>query len=106
VDVTSLRTQLALAACWQGRKVRFYNVAGLVNDLTVAQDEIRLPKLIASSLKHDLIVLDELGLITFSASGSHLIFQFCSMCSSLPSPVAAHLKSQRLKLGIQRQKQH
>ena len=45
----------------------------------VAQDEHRLPKLIASSLKHDLIVLDELGFIPFSASGSHLIFQFCSM---------------------------
>jgi len=60
-----IATALALAACRQGRKVRFYNVAGLVNDLTVAQDEHRLPKLITASLKHDLIVLDELGLIPF-----------------------------------------
>lgn len=73
-----IATALALAACRQGRKVRFYNVAGLVNDLTVAQDEHRLSKMLSSILKHDLIVLDELGFIPFSASGSHLIFQFCS----------------------------
>jgi DNA replication protein DnaC len=30
---------LALAACRQGRRVRFYNVAGLVNDLIKAQQE-------------------------------------------------------------------
>lgn len=71
-------TGLALAACRQGCKVRFYNAAALVNELTEAQDEHRLQKLLASTLKHDLIVLDELGFIPFSATGAHLIFQFCS----------------------------
>lgn len=69
---------LALAACRQGHRVRFYNAAGLVNELTQAQEEHRLPRFLASALKHHLIVLDELGFIPFSATGAHLIFQFCS----------------------------
>jgi DNA replication protein DnaC len=75
---THIATSLALAACRQGYKVRFYNAAGLVNELLQAQDEHRLPRFLAAALKHQLIVLDELGFIPFSPSGAHLIFQFCS----------------------------
>jgi DNA replication protein DnaC len=75
---THIAVSLALAACRQGRRVRFYNAAGLVNELIQAQDEHQLPKLLASALKHDLIVLDELGFIPFSSTGAQLIFQFCS----------------------------
>ena len=42
---THLATALALAACRQGRKVRFWNAAGLANELLQAQDEHRLPRL-------------------------------------------------------------
>ena len=41
---THVATGLALAACRQGLRVRFYNVAGLVNDLLVAQKELRLSR--------------------------------------------------------------
>ncbi len=75
---THVAVGLALAACRQGRRVRFYNAAGLVNELIQAQDEHQLPKLLASALRHDLIVLDELGFIPFSPIGAQLIFQFCS----------------------------
>jgi DNA replication protein DnaC len=71
-------TGMALAACRQGHKVRFYNAAGLVNELILAQEELRLSKLLATVLKHHLIVLDELGFIPFSATGAQLMFQFCS----------------------------
>jgi DNA replication protein DnaC len=71
-------TGLALAACRQGHRVRFYTTAGLVNELILAQDEHRLSKFMASVLKHQLIVLDELGFIPFSTTGAQLIFQFCS----------------------------
>lgn len=69
---------LALSACRQGRKVRFYTAAGLVNELMVAQDEHRLGKVLNGALKQHLVVLDELGFIPFSPSGAQLIFQFCS----------------------------
>ncbi len=69
---------LALAACRQGRRVRFYNVAGLVNDLIKAQQEYQLSRLMTRLCKHELIVLDELGFIPFSAVGAQLLFQLCS----------------------------
>jgi DNA replication protein DnaC len=75
---THVATAIALAACRQGRRVHFYNAAGLVNELTLAQDEHRLHRFLASALKHHLIVLDELGFIPFSPTGAQLIFQFCS----------------------------
>jgi DNA replication protein DnaC len=75
---THIATSLALAACRQGHRVRFYNAAGLVNELIQAQDEHELPKFLATALRHRLIVMDELGFIPFSSIGAQLIFQFCS----------------------------
>ena len=75
---THVATGLAVAACRQGYRVRFYNAAALVNDLLQAQEQHRLPKFLAAALKHNLIVLDELGFIPFSPSGAQLMFQFCS----------------------------
>lgn len=73
-----IATALATTACRQGYRVRFYNAAALVNELLQAQEQHRLPKFLASALKHNLIILDELGFIPFSASGAQLMFQFCS----------------------------
>lgn len=75
---THLAISLALSACRQGRKVRFWTAAGLVNELLQAQDEHRLHRFVSTALKLDLIVLDELGFIPFSASGAHALFTFCS----------------------------
>jgi DNA replication protein DnaC len=75
---THVATGLALAACRQGHRVRFYTAAALVNELIQAQDEHRLSRFLAVVLKHQLIVLDELGFIPFSTTGAQLIFQFCS----------------------------
>lgn len=75
---THLATGLALSACRQGKKVRFWTAAGLVNELLQAQDEHRLNKLIAAALKLDLVVLDELGFIPFSATGAQALFTLCS----------------------------
>jgi DNA replication protein DnaC len=75
---THLATALAVEACRQQQRVRFYNTAALVNELLIAQQEQRLPKLLESALRHQLIVLDELGFIPLSTTGAQLIFQFCS----------------------------
>ena len=79
VGKTHVATGLAAAACRQGYKVRFYNAAGLVNDMIQAQDEHRLTRFLNATLKHQLIVLDELGFIPFTPTGAQLIFQFCSV---------------------------
>jgi len=75
---THLATGIALAACRQRRKVRFWTAASLVNELLQAQDEHRLHRFIATALKMDLVVLDELGFIPFTATGSQALFTFCS----------------------------
>ena len=75
---THLATSIALAACRKGLRVRFYNAAALVNELTLAQDEHRLSQLITSLLRYRLIVMDELGFIPLSTNGAHLMFQLCS----------------------------
>jgi DNA replication protein DnaC len=73
-----LAISLARAACRQGKKVRFWTAAGLVGELLQAQDDHRLHRLIASALKLDLVVLDELGFIPFTPTGAQALFTFCS----------------------------
>lgn len=75
---THIGIALALAACRQGYKVRFYNVAALVNDLLAAQAEQRFSRFLNTALKQRLIVLDELGFIPLSPTAAQLLFQFCS----------------------------
>lgn len=75
---THIASGLAVAACRQGYRVRFYNAAALVNDLLQAQEERKLPKLLNLALKQQVIVLDELGFIPFTPTGAQLIFQFCA----------------------------
>ena len=73
-----IATGLALAACRQGKRVRFFGAASLVNDLLSAQKDLRLSKFTAQITKLDLVVLDELGFIPFTKDGSQLLFQLCS----------------------------
>ena len=75
---THLATGLALAACRQGYRVRFYTAAGLVNDLLSAQDDHRMARFLQGMLKQQLLVVDELGFIPMSDQGAQLIFQLCS----------------------------
>jgi len=74
---THIATGLALSACRQRQRVRFYTAAALVNELLSAQEAMQLGRLIGGALKHQLIVIDELGFLPLSASGAQLLFQFC-----------------------------
>lgn len=71
-------TGLALEACRQGHKVRFYNAAGLVNEMLELQEKNQLSRFMTQVLKQQVVVLDELGFIPFSTLGAQLMFQFCS----------------------------
>jgi DNA replication protein DnaC len=75
---THLAVSLAASACRQGKKVRFYTVAGLINELLEAQSQLKLGKLESALAKYDLIVLDELGFVPFTKEGAEAIFTFCS----------------------------
>ncbi len=79
---THLATGLALAACKQGKKVRFFSAAALVNDLLAAQHNLSFSKFMAPLLRSDLIVLDEVGFIPFTTEGAQSLFQLACQCFS------------------------
>jgi DNA replication protein DnaC len=72
---THLATALALAACRQGKRVRFFTAATLVTKLEEAQKQYHLERLRAQLDKADLLVVDELGYLSFSRGGAELLFQ-------------------------------
>jgi DNA replication protein DnaC len=72
---THLATALGLAACRQGKRVRFFTAAGLVNQLEEAHQQHRLDRLLAQLDRADLLICDELGYLSFSRSGAELLFQ-------------------------------
>jgi DNA replication protein DnaC len=72
---THLATALGQAACRQSKRVRFFTAAALVNALEEAQKQYRLDRLLAQLDKADLLVIDELGYLSFSRAGAELLFQ-------------------------------
>jgi len=66
---------LGIAACEQGRRVRYATAAQLVNELVEAADERRLSRIVARYGRIDLLCLDELGYVQLDGRGSELLFQ-------------------------------
>jgi DNA replication protein DnaC len=66
---------LGIAACEQGRRVRYATAAQLVNELVEAADERRLSRNVARYGRIDLLCLDELGYVQLDGRGSELLFQ-------------------------------
>lgn len=72
---THLATALGLAACRQGKRVRFFTAASLVTQLEEAQKHYQLERLLKRLDKVDLLIVDELGYLSFSRAGAELLFQ-------------------------------
>jgi DNA replication protein DnaC len=60
---------LGIAACEQGRRVRYVTCAQLVNELVEAADDRRLSRIVARYGRLDLLCLDELALRAARPSG-------------------------------------
>lgn len=71
---THLATGLAMAACAQGRRVRFRRVTELITTLREADDGRHLLRLRQQLAKLDLLVLDEFGSVPASTAGAELLF--------------------------------
>ena len=72
---THIAVALGQAACRSGKRVKFYTAAALVNHLEEAQKNYRLERMLTMLGKIDLLIVDELGYISFSRSGAELLFQ-------------------------------
>lgn len=75
---THLATALGIAACGQGRKVRFIRVTELITQLLEAREERLLLRFRKQLSKLDLLILDELGYVPASKVGSELLFDVIS----------------------------
>ena len=75
---THLATALGLAACHEGRRVRFFGVTALVTQLLEAREDRKLERLFKQLSRFDLLILDELGYVPFTKAGSELLFEVVS----------------------------
>jgi DNA replication protein DnaC len=66
---------LGLAACEQGRRVRYVTTAALVNELVEAADDRQLSRVVGRYARLDLLLLDELGYVAVDPRGAELLFQ-------------------------------
>ena len=64
---THVATALGLALCRQGKRVRFVTAAGLATQLEEAQQPHRLDRLLTQLDRVDLLIIDELGYLSFTA---------------------------------------
>lgn len=75
---THVATALGIAACGQGKRVRFFRVTELITLLMEAREERQLLRLRTQLSKQDLLILDELGYVPASKAGSELLFDIVS----------------------------
>ena len=71
---THLAIALGVAAVQAGQRVRFYNVVDLVNHLEQEKQFGKAGSLARRLTQVDAVILDELGYLPFSESGSALLF--------------------------------
>ena len=72
---THLASGIGLSLCRRGKKVRFVTAAGLVTELEEAHQQHRLDRTLTALDRLDLLIVDELGYLSFSRSGAELLFQ-------------------------------
>jgi len=75
---THLAIALGIAACGQGRRVRFCRVTELITQLLEAREDRILTRLRGQLGKLDLLILDELGYVPASKAGAELLFDILS----------------------------
>lgn len=75
-----MATAIGVEACMQGKKVKFYKTATLVNELLDAKADGSLTRILKRLSKIDLLICDEWGYLPFGAEGSQLLFQVIADC--------------------------
>lgn len=83
-NVGSGKTHLAIAAgiaaCNNGKRVKFRRTASLVNELVEAKKQGTLAKLMKNFEKCDLLVCDEWGYVPVDTNGAKLLFGVIADC--------------------------
>lgn len=77
---THLATAIALKACQEGRRVRFFTAAELANILLEKNNKGTLNSFLGGLKKTELIVIDEIGFVPLHKDAAELLFQVISDC--------------------------
>ena len=75
VGKTHLANAIGQLACLQGYRVKFAVAADLVNNLVAAQAKNALARALSSWATYDLLLIDELGYLSFDSRGADLLYQ-------------------------------
>jgi DNA replication protein DnaC len=72
---THIAIAVGIRACEENYRVAFRTAASLVNEMVEVRSENQLSAYIKQFRKVDLLIIDELGYITFDLAGAELLFQ-------------------------------
>jgi DNA replication protein DnaC len=75
VGKTHLANSIGQLACLQGHRVKFVVAADLVNSLVTAQTKNALGRCLTTWGSYDLLLIDELGYLSFDSRGADLLYQ-------------------------------
>lgn len=75
VGKTHLANAIGQLACLRGYRVRFATAADIVNDLVAGQSRNTLHRRLTAWSAPDLLLVDELGYLSFDARGADLLYQ-------------------------------
>jgi DNA replication protein DnaC len=75
VGKTHLANAIGQLACLRGYRVRFTTAADIINDLVAAQAKNTLHRRLCAWGSYHLVLLDELGYLSFDARGADLLYQ-------------------------------
>jgi DNA replication protein DnaC len=75
VGKTHLANAIGQLACLRGHRVRFTTAADLVNDLVAGQARNALQRRQTMWASYDLLIVDELGYLSFDTRGADLLYQ-------------------------------
>ena len=84
---THMSIALGIKACNKGKKVKFYKASNLIEELEQKHQEGRSAYFRRSLTKYDVLIIDEIGYIPFSQTGSELLFNVIAECYEKQSVV-------------------
>jgi DNA replication protein DnaC len=84
---THLGIALGIKACLAGYKVLFVTVPLLINQLKESRSQGILTRIEGKFEKYDLVIVDELGYISFDKEGSELLFTHLSLRAGRKSTI-------------------
>lgn len=79
VGKTHIAISLGIKACMKGKNVLYITVPNLITELKESMTLNQLTSYKKKFINYDLVILDELGYITFDKQGSELLFNLLSL---------------------------